>query len=99
METMGDSLDEAEQYTLRTVFQSILKESHPRKAGKQDAFVFDDDEKEDPDVVALKKRFSKMKVVSRAKVTQNRVYSAAYHPDTTKDLIFFGGMDHYLLVL
>jgi hypothetical protein len=32
-----------------------------------------------------------MKVVARAKVTQDRVYSAAYHPDPTMDLIFFGG--------
>jgi len=32
-----------------------------------------------------------LKVVARAKVMQDRVYSAAYHPDPTKDLIFFGG--------
>ena len=32
-----------------------------------------------------------MKIVARAKVTQDRVYSAAYHPDPTTDLIFFGG--------
>lgn len=31
-----------------------------------------------------------MKVISRAKVTQDRIYCAAYHPEVTKDLIFFG---------
>lgn len=29
--------------------------------------------------------------MSRAKVTQDRIYSAAYHPEKSKDLIFFGG--------
>ena len=32
-----------------------------------------------------------MKLIMRAKVTQARVYSVAYHPDPTMDLIFFGG--------
>ncbi|KAK7693661.1 hypothetical protein QCA50_003230 [Cerrena zonata] len=88
--TMGDELEESELASLRTTFQSILKKAHPRGVGKQDAFVYDGDEKEDPDVVDLKERLSKLKIVSRAKVTQSRIYSAAYHPDVTKDLIFFG---------
>lgn len=41
-----------------------------------------------------------LKVVSRAKVTQDRVYSAAYHPEITKDLIFFGGeLENHILLL
>ena len=40
----------------------------------------------------LKKELQDLRVVSRAKVTLNRIYSAAYHPDVQKDLIFFGGM-------
>lgn len=32
----------------------------------------------------------KLTLVSRAKVCKERVYSAAYHPITTKDVIFFG---------
>lgn len=54
-------------------------------------FVFEDDKSEKATVSDLTKRLQKMRVVSRAKVTQNRVYSAAYHPETSKDLIFFGG--------
>jgi hypothetical protein len=43
------------------------------------------------EVAALRERFQNMKIVARAKVTRDRVYSAAYHPDPTTDLIFFGG--------
>ena len=39
----------------------------------------------------LKEKLGKLKIVARAKVTQDRIYSAAYHPEPTKDLIFFGG--------
>jgi hypothetical protein len=57
----------------------------------QDAFVFEKDKNETAEVAALRERFQSMKVVARAKVTQDRVYSAAYYPDPTLDLIFFGG--------
>jgi hypothetical protein len=39
----------------------------------------------------LKAELEDLMVVSRAKVTQDRIYSSAYHGDKTKDLIFFGG--------
>jgi hypothetical protein len=53
--------------------------------------VFESSKKEDAEVAALRARFQNMKIVARAKVTQDRVYSAAYHPEPTKDLVFFGG--------
>jgi hypothetical protein len=53
--------------------------------------VFANDKEEEAEVAALRERFRNLKVVARAKVTQDRVYSAAYHPDPTTDLIFFGG--------
>ena len=43
------------------------------------------------EVKGLRAKLQGLKVVSRAKVTQDRIYSAAYHPEITKDLIFFGG--------
>jgi hypothetical protein len=76
---------------LRSKFQSLLQAQHPRRSSSQDAFVFEKDKEEAAEVAALRERFQNMKVVARAKVTQNRVYSAAYHPDPTADLIFFGG--------
>lgn len=35
----------------------------------------------DTEVANMKKEMAKMKVVSRAKVTQDRIYSMAYHPE------------------
>ena len=69
----------------------MLQERHPRRTADQDAFVFEKDKSEAAEVAALRERLQGMKIVARAKVTQDRVYSAAYHPDPTTDLIFFGG--------
>jgi len=76
---------------LSSKFQSLLQTRYPRRASSQDAFVFAKDKMEAAEVAALRERFQNMKIVARAKVTQDRVYSAAYHPDPTRDLIFFGG--------
>jgi len=76
---------------LSTKFRSLLQARHPRRPSNQDAFVFEKDKKEAAEVAALRERFENMRIVARAKVTQDRVYSAAYHPDPTTDLIFFGG--------
>jgi hypothetical protein len=48
----------------------------------------------DTEVTELQEQLSCLRIVSRAKVTQDRVYSAIYHGDATKDLIFFGGEHH-----
>ncbi|KAJ6596949.1 WD40-repeat-containing domain protein [Mycena vulgaris] len=60
-----------------------------RHARDEDAFT-SEDEAEENLISELRDKLQDLKVVSRAKVTQNRVYSAAYHPEPTKDLIFFG---------
>lgn len=71
--------------------QNIAQEVQPRRVGDPDAFAFED-EQDETAIAELREKLQGLKVVSRAKVTQDRVYSAAYHPDTTKDLIFFGGV-------
>ena len=76
---------------LSSRLQSLLLARYPRRRGDRDAFVFDNSKKENAEVAALRAKLQNMKVVARAKVTQDRVYSAAYHPEPTKDLIFFGG--------
>ena len=76
---------------LSSRLQTLLLERHPRRVADQDAFVFQWDKDETAEVAALRERFQNMKIVARAKVTQDRVYSAAYYPDPTSDLIFFGG--------
>ncbi|KAA1471117.1 WD40 repeat-like protein [Dentipellis sp. KUC8613] len=75
---------------IREVFEALTHEAHPRRVARSDAFVFDNENKEDAEVTALRERLQNLKVVARAKVTENRVYCAAYHPEKTKDLIFFG---------
>ncbi|XP_006458082.1 hypothetical protein AGABI2DRAFT_183171 [Agaricus bisporus var. bisporus H97] len=78
--------------TLDTVFKSVVDESHPRRVGDFDAFEYDDDsdKREAREVAKLREKLQSLKVVARAKVNQNRIYSAAYHPEVSKDLIFFG---------
>ncbi|THH08660.1 hypothetical protein EW146_g8923 [Bondarzewia mesenterica] len=75
---------------LTTLLQSASSSSLPRGVAKQDTFVFEDDKTEAREMVALRKRVQGLTIVARAKVTQDRIYSAAYHPEPTKDLIFFG---------
>ena len=91
LETLTEELTPEEVTDLRSTFATILRASHPKRTSGDDAYVFDSDAKENAEVKELKERLGKLKVVSRAKVTQDRVYSAAYHPEPTKDLIFFGG--------
>ncbi|KAK7467183.1 hypothetical protein VKT23_004241 [Stygiomarasmius scandens] len=71
--------------------QSIAQNSRPINVPEDsDIFVYEDDKEDDRAIADLRKKLKGLKIVSRAKVTQDRVYSAAYHPEPTKDLIFFG---------
>jgi len=72
--------------TLQTICEGNVK--HVRDPG---AFYFGGDKNDEAAVEELRETLQKLKIVARAKVTENRVYSAAYHPETTKDLVFFGG--------
>ncbi|KAI0054131.1 WD40 repeat-like protein [Auriscalpium vulgare] len=71
------------------LFTSLLATPNARLPAEGDAFVLGD-AKEAAEVTALRERLSGMRVVARAKVTQERVYSMAYHPEVTKDVIFVG---------
>ncbi|KAI9446323.1 WD40 repeat-like protein [Lactarius indigo] len=90
LETLAEQEEWEALSGLSSAFQSLLLARYPRRRGERDAFVFDSSKKEDTEVAALRARVQNMKIVARAKVTQDRVYSAAYHPEPTKDLIFFG---------
>lgn len=87
----AEELTDDEMNALRGSLQAITSKSLPRGVGNVDAWVYDSDKRAEKEAQELRKRLGKMKVVSIAKVTQDRVYSAAYHPEPTKDLIFFGG--------
>ncbi|TDL24768.1 WD40 repeat-like protein [Rickenella mellea] len=90
LQTLGDEMSTEEMSGLKDCFDLLAANPNARRVGKLSDFVFDDDKREKAEVTQLRESFSKLKVVSRAKVTQDRIYSAAYHPEKTKDLIFFG---------
>jgi len=76
---------------------AITSRPHISRVSDCDAFEYDNSKRDEREVENLKKRLGSMKVVAQAKVNQNRIYSCAYHPDVSKDLIFFGGVFKSLL--
>jgi hypothetical protein len=81
-----------ESSTLSAALKEITPE--PKRASDPDAFVYDGDNKAEKRALEeLRSKMQTLKIVARAKVTQSRIYSAAYHPEASKDLIFFGGKD------
>ncbi|KAG6845324.1 hypothetical protein H0H87_010781 [Tephrocybe sp. NHM501043] len=86
------SEEEAEEISsLRATLQDIAQKPNPRRVADTEAFTYDNDnKKQESHVTELRERLQSLKIVSRAKVTQDRVYSAAYHPEVSKDIIFFG---------
>ncbi|KAG5645241.1 hypothetical protein DXG03_006658 [Asterophora parasitica] len=84
--------DEADEVsTLFTTLKKVAEAAYSKRVGDPEAFAHDSDKQDKAEVSELRERLESLKIVSRAKVTQDRVYSAAYHPEVTKDLIFFGG--------
>ncbi|KAH7889221.1 WD40-repeat-containing domain protein [Phlebopus sp. FC_14] len=90
----GEEMGDGEVGKLRASLQGVTGVPIARRVGDVGAWVLDEGEdggkKDEREVQALRKRLGKMRVVARAKVTQDRVYSAAYHPEPTKDLVLFG---------
>jgi hypothetical protein len=65
-----------------------------RRVPDPEAYAFNDEgssQKEERAVTEIREKVQDLKVVARAKVVTERIYCAAYHPEKTKDLIFFGG--------
>jgi hypothetical protein len=69
----------------------VVAQTSGRRVGDPEAFNFQDDAKHRAAAKYLREKVENLKVVSRAKVTTNRVYCAVYHPEVTKDIVFFGG--------
>ena len=63
----------------------------PQRRGAYSSFTYEDTKQEEREVAELREKLSKLKIVAQARVTGNRVYCAQYHPEKSKDLIFFGG--------
>lgn len=87
---MPDSEENAIQ-ALANTLKSVSEGSFPRRIPVAKTYEFSNTDEEKAEVAALKKKFKTMKIVSHNKLTKERIYSSAYHPEKSKDLIFFGG--------
>lgn len=76
--------------SLSNAMEAIPKTSVLR-VGNFDDYAFEDSKEDERALKDLRERMGKLVVKARARVSQQRIYSAAYHPEVTKDLIFFGG--------
>lgn len=92
LSTLAEEHEPEELSTLSTALEAVVQTAQPKRPRDPEAFTFDDDTKESNVVSELREKLQPLQIVSRAKVTQNRIYSAAYHPEVSKDLVFFGGM-------
>lgn len=86
---LAEDEEERDIANLSAALQNVSQ--NRRRVRDEDAFSSEDEAEEENLVTELRDKLQDLKVVSRAKVTQDRIYSAAYHPEVTKDLIFFGG--------
>jgi hypothetical protein len=80
---------------MKTCLGTVLEQPYPRPSADRSDYVYDakrkgEVAKEEAELEDLRRRMKKLRVVSRSKVTKDRIYAAAYHPEVTKDLIFFG---------
>jgi len=75
---LGEDADDRERVELAIQLSSLCSNSHPVSVG--DAHDWDE-ERADPEKKRLGEELKKLKIVSRAKVTQDRIYSMAYHPE------------------
>lgn len=84
LSTLAEDTDVTELAQLNATLELITCIKQPRRVSDNiDAFVFEDraEKKEKAAVNELRDKFEKLKVVARAKVTQDRIYAAAYHPE------------------
>ncbi|CAE6491733.1 unnamed protein product [Rhizoctonia solani] len=88
-ETLAEGFDEEDTNTWDTLQSALVKNKYKQRVGSWTPELTDEKrmERDKDELVAELKKLS---LVSRAKVCKERVYSIAYHPITTKDVIFFG---------
>lgn len=97
--TLVETKEPQKLSNLSATMNAIAQFSSPRRSGNPETFIFDDDKEHQSAVKNLREQVQGLKIVSRAKVTTERVYSVAYHPEVSKDLIFFGGSVSFITIL
>lgn len=80
LSTLADELSAQELMSLTATLEGSARTTQSQGS---EASVFDDvdPEGEASQVTELKAQFENLKIVSRAKVTDDRVYSSLYHPE------------------
>ncbi|KAJ1309950.1 hypothetical protein OPQ81_006709 [Rhizoctonia solani] len=88
-ETLAEDFDEEETKSWGALQSTLVEKKYQQRIGSWTPESPDDKRmaREKDELVA---ELKKLTLVSRAKVCKERVYSAAYHPIVTKDVIFFG---------
>ncbi|CAA7271660.1 unnamed protein product [Cyclocybe aegerita] len=87
--TLAETDQPQELSSLSITMETIPQTAH-RRVGDPEAFVFKDDKKDERAVQEIREKVQNLKVVSRAKVVTERIYCVVYHPEVSKDIIFFG---------
>ena len=80
LSTLGDEISAQELLSLTATLESCAR-TVASKENETSSFDLADPEKEESQVAELKAQFENLKIVSRAKVTDDRVYSSLYHPE------------------
>ncbi|KAF9564603.1 WD40 repeat-like protein [Agrocybe pediades] len=88
--TLAETDEPQELSKLSETMATVSQYEGPKRVGDPEAFNYREEAKHQKAVKELRAQVEGLKVVARAKVTTNRIYCAAYHPEVTKDLIFFG---------
>jgi len=84
LSTLGDNMSTDELADLTATLGNRGRITSRREVER--GCNLDDADEEASRVAELKQQFAKMKIVSRAKVTQDRVYCALYHPEQVTSL-------------
>jgi transcription initiation factor TFIIIB Brf1 subunit/transcription initiation factor TFIIB len=82
--TLAENEEEADIGSLSAALQNVSQ--NRRRVRDEDAYQSEDETEEENFVTELRDKLQDLKVVSRAKVTQDRIYSAAYHSEITKGI-------------
>ncbi|KAF8610583.1 WD40 repeat-like protein [Ceratobasidium sp. AG-I] len=90
LEVLAEGLEDSELLSWKTLQDTLTEESLPRLVGSAEQEVDTEEAKMERAREDLEKALKGLVVSSRAKVCKDRIYSIAYHPITTKDVILFG---------
>ncbi|KAG8678979.1 hypothetical protein FRC09_019370 [Ceratobasidium sp. 395] len=88
LEILAENLEASELETWKTLQSDLATEECPRHVGDLNSDM--QEAKMDRAREDLTEELKKLVVTSRARVCKERIYSVAYHPIVTKDIILFG---------